>query len=196
MPRAASSAGFDYYLQPFTMPEPEYYGSVMLFYQATAPLGWTQITTENDIGLRIVSGTTGGTVSGTRPFTTVYPASPTTTVSVVTSPLPGATSNPTTISINQMGIHTHSPNVTANTAGGNQTIWGPTISGGITALAHGFSWSRSSGNVTLNPQPAGYTGGGHNHTWAGAAGGGSFTAITPTGFAIKYMNFIQASKNS
>jgi hypothetical protein len=196
MPRAASSAGFDYYLQSFTMPEPEYYGSVMLFYQATAPLGWTQDTTENNIGLRIVTGTTGGTVSGTRPFTTVYPASPITSVSTTTSALSPATSNPATITESTMAIHTHSPNVTANTPGGNQTIWGPTISGGSSFLAHGFSWTGVSGGVTLNPQPASYTGGGHNHGWAGAAGGGTFTATTPTGFSIKYMDFIRASKNS
>jgi len=196
MPRAASSAGFDYYLQPFTMPEPEYYGSVMLFYQATAPLGWTQITSEDNIGLRIVSGATGGTVSGTQPFTTVYPASPISSVSVATAPLAGATSAPTTISTTQMPIHTHSPNVTYNVVGGNQTTWGPTISGGINALAYGFSWTGSSSGVTLNPQPAAYTAGSHAHTWAGAAGGGFFTTITPTGFSIKYMDFIRASKNS
>ena len=88
MPRAASSAGFDFYLQPFTDPEPEYYGSTMIFHQATAPTGWTQDTSENDIGLRIVSGTTGGTVSGTRSFTSVYPASGfPVQVSVATAPI-------------------------------------------------------------------------------------------------------------
>ena len=45
-------------------------GTVMLFYQATAPLGWTQVTTQNDKALRVVSGT-GGVSGGTNPFSTV-----------------------------------------------------------------------------------------------------------------------------
>jgi hypothetical protein len=45
-------------------------GSVMLFYQASAPLGWTQVTTQNDKALRVVSGS-GGVAGGTNPFSTV-----------------------------------------------------------------------------------------------------------------------------
>lgn len=36
-------------------------GSVTDFFQAAAPTGWTQITTYNDVALRVVSGTGGGT---------------------------------------------------------------------------------------------------------------------------------------
>jgi len=36
-------------------------GSVMAFFQASAPTGWTQVTTQNDKVLRVVSGTGGGT---------------------------------------------------------------------------------------------------------------------------------------
>ena len=35
--------------------------SVMVFYQAAAPTGWTQVATQNDKALRVVSGTGGGT---------------------------------------------------------------------------------------------------------------------------------------
>lgn len=38
-------------------------GTVMLFAQASAPTGWTQITTVNDASIRIVSGT-GGVANG------------------------------------------------------------------------------------------------------------------------------------
>lgn len=38
-------------------------GTVMLFFQAAAPVGWTQVTSENDYALRIVSGT-GGALTG------------------------------------------------------------------------------------------------------------------------------------
>ena len=57
-------------------------GSVMLFYNATAPTGWTRIDTENNKALRVVSGTgptgggqgssTGGTSGGTSNFTSVF----------------------------------------------------------------------------------------------------------------------------
>ena len=36
-------------------------GSVMVFFQANAPTGWTKVTTQNDKTLRVVSGTGGGT---------------------------------------------------------------------------------------------------------------------------------------
>lgn len=35
-------------------------GSVKTFYQAAAPTGWTQVTTQNDKALRVVSGSGGG----------------------------------------------------------------------------------------------------------------------------------------
>lgn len=44
-------------------------GTVMLFFQASAPVGWTQVTTQNDKTLRIVSSTGGGT-GGTNAMST------------------------------------------------------------------------------------------------------------------------------
>ena len=46
------------------VPTPEDYipnGSVMAFFQAAAPTGWTKVTTQNDKVLRVVSGNGGGT---------------------------------------------------------------------------------------------------------------------------------------
>ncbi len=45
-------------------------GTVMLFVQATPPIGWTQVTTHNDKALRVVSGTPGS--GGVTPFSTVF----------------------------------------------------------------------------------------------------------------------------
>src|SRR5882672_6730308 len=45
-------------------------GSVMVFYQATAPVGWTKIVSQHDKALRVSSGT-GGLAGGTNPFSTV-----------------------------------------------------------------------------------------------------------------------------
>lgn len=46
-------------------------GTVMLFFQSAAPIGWTQVTNQNNKAFRVVSGTGGGT-GGTDPFTTVF----------------------------------------------------------------------------------------------------------------------------
>ncbi len=46
-------------------------GSVMLFYQAAAPTGWTKSTAHNDCALRVVSGTGGGN-GGSVAFSTVF----------------------------------------------------------------------------------------------------------------------------
>ena len=36
-------------------------GTVMVFFQVSAPTGWTQVVTQNDKALRVVSGSGGGT---------------------------------------------------------------------------------------------------------------------------------------
>lgn len=46
-------------------------GTVLLFYQAAAPTGWTQVTSQNNKALRVVSGTGGGT-GGSVAFTTAF----------------------------------------------------------------------------------------------------------------------------
>jgi hypothetical protein len=51
-------------------------GTVMLFYQAAAPTGWTQVVTQNDKALRVVSGA-GGVAGGTNAFSTVFAQSAT-----------------------------------------------------------------------------------------------------------------------
>jgi hypothetical protein len=47
-------------------------GTRLLFYQQSAPSGWTKLTTEDNKALRVVSGTTGGTSGGTSTFTSVF----------------------------------------------------------------------------------------------------------------------------
>ena len=48
-------------------------GTVMLFFQAAAPTGWTKSTANDDKAIRIVSGTGGGT-GGSTAFTSVFAA--------------------------------------------------------------------------------------------------------------------------
>jgi hypothetical protein len=75
-------------------------GSVMLFYQAAAPTGWTQVTTQNNKALRVVSGTGGGT-GGTVAFTTAF-----------ASKSVAGTVGSTTLTTTQIPSHTH--NVSGN----------------------------------------------------------------------------------
>ena len=49
-------------------------GATMLFYQSSAPTGWTQVTTQNNKALRVVSGTGGGT-GGSSAFTSAFAGS-------------------------------------------------------------------------------------------------------------------------
>ncbi len=46
-------------------------GATMLFYQSSAPTGWTQVTSQNNKALRVVSGSGGGT-GGSNSFTSTF----------------------------------------------------------------------------------------------------------------------------
>ena len=126
--------------------------TVWIFYQASAPTGWTKSTTNNDKTLRVVSGGTGGTAGGTTAFSTIFPTS-TTPVSVSSIPLSGTTGS-TTLTEAQLPSHTH-PNggFTGLTPGGGD------VSGGA-------GWTRSS--PATGPGP-GSGGGSHTHPWSGTA---------------------------
>jgi hypothetical protein len=63
-------------------------GTVMPFYQATAPTSWTKVVTANDAVMRIVSGTTGGTGGGSQAFSTWNSQTATSAHTLVASELP------------------------------------------------------------------------------------------------------------
>jgi hypothetical protein len=70
-------------------------GTAMLFFQAAAPTGWTQVTTQNNKALRVVSGTGGGT-GGSVAFTTAF-----------ASQSVAGTVGSTTLTTAQMPSHSH-----------------------------------------------------------------------------------------
>ncbi len=70
-------------------------GTVMSFFQASAPAGWTQVTAHDDVGLRVVSGTGGGT-GGSVVFTTAFKSQAVT-----------GTSDDHTLTTAEMPSHTH-----------------------------------------------------------------------------------------
>lgn len=123
--------------------------SVSVFFQASAPSGWTKSTSYNDITLRVVSGTGGG-FGGTSPFTTVFPNS-NRVVSSPNVPMTGGTGN-TTLTTPQLPSHSH-PN------------------GGAIGLSPGGGDVQSGGGWSRNSPGTGSNGGdgAHSHPWSGTA---------------------------
>ena len=93
--------------------------TAMLFYQSSAPTGWTKSTANNDKALRVVSGS-GGSAGGSVAFSTAFASQ---TVS--------GTVGSTTLTISQIPSHNH-------------TIRGSTVASGSAA----FSASNGSGTST------------------------------------------------
>jgi hypothetical protein len=124
--------------------------SVSVFFQASAPTGWTKSTTHDDKTLRVVNGTGGGS-GGTSSFTTVFPNS-LVPVSVPSVPISGTVGN-TTLTTSQLPSHAH-PN------GG---FVGLSPGGGD--VASGAGWTRSAPATGDNPGG----GGAHSHPWSGTA---------------------------
>jgi hypothetical protein len=126
-------------------------GTVMLFYQASAPTGWTQVTSLNDYDLRLVSGT-GGTTGGTTAYSTVF-ANQTPTISG------SFTASATTLSTSQIPAHAHT--TPSTTAGGENYLTaasGGDVNGSVTtgsaggggSHTHTISGSPTSSAITLN----------------------------------------------
>ena len=154
-------------------------GTVMLFYQSGAPTGWTQVTTLNDYGLRLVSGA-GGTTGGTTAFSTVF-ANQTPTISNTFAV--GAT----TLSTTQIPSHTHGLPYYANAANGyldpSQPYPANTDAGGG-PLYTGSSTTNFNGTSIA-------AGGGSSHTHS-ITGSATSSAIT---LNVLYANIIICSKN-
>ena len=117
--------------------------TVLLFYQAAAPTGWTKLTTQNDKALRVVSGT-GGVAAGTTAFSTVFANQ---------APTTGAT----TLSTTQIPSHDHTYAIYAGSCGssfpqglGAGSGAPPTFT--TSAAGGGGSHTHPGGTVTLNVQ--------------------------------------------
>jgi hypothetical protein len=144
-------------------------GTVSLYYQASAPSGWSQVTSYNDYALRIVSGTGGGT-GGTTAFSTVFTNQTPTISGGVLSGSVGAT----TLTLAQIPSHSHGLPFNGP---GNQIMG---------------SWSDGQGGY--NPATTNNEGGGGSHTHSFS---GSVSAITSSAITlnVRYVNIIICSKN-
>jgi len=145
-------------------------GTLMLFQQSTAPVGWTKQTTHNDKALRVVSGTASS--GGSNTFSSTLGASSITSGSTTVL---GST-DATTISTSTMPSHNHA----LNSGGGIVTF---DFSGGGTAQSPGgINWLE--GSLT-------FTGSGGSHTH-----GLSGTAHTHTvAINVAFVDLIIAKKN-
>ena len=177
-------------------------GTVMVFYQAAAPTGWTQVTTQNNKGLRVVSGTGGGT-GGTHAFSSPPSTSHTHSGPSHTHSTPNHSHSHTlsagahTLSTAEMPSHTHSsPNgssynpsqpIGAYSRHGSGTPLPTNATGGNGSHSHSLAGSISSGG-------AGTSGaGGTGNT--GAGGTGATSSAGPTAFAPQYIDVIVCTKD-
>lgn len=140
--------------------------SQAVFYQASAPGGWSQVTTHNNKALRVVSGTGGGFGSGGtsgpggQPFSTIFPTSVRPISGNVTAA--GAV-QPTTLTTQQIPGHTHNAGSSVNVSPGSPGIGGRAVNanapatsptGGGQAHTHPFSGGSSpySGTIDMRVQ--------------------------------------------
>jgi hypothetical protein len=179
-------------------------GIKTLFHEATAPTGWTKVTSHNDKTLRVVSGNGGGS-GGSSAFTSVFASrTPSGSVSVsgsnsggsVTGSVSGSNSggsvNNTTLSTSEIPSHQHSfsqYNTANGTAAGSGRAGALTASdntggtGGGGSHGHGFnnpSWSGSWSQSTFT-----------NPSWSGS---GSFSG-SAMDFDVQYIDMILCSIN-
>ena len=144
-------------------------GTVAVFYQTSAPQGWSQVNTHTDKALRVVnaaSGTSGSFGSGTdegaggQPFSTIFPSS----VRPISGNVTAAGSvQPTTLTTQQIPGHTHNAGSSVNVSPGSPGIGGRAVNtsapatsptGGGQAHTHPFSGGSSpySGTIDLRVQ--------------------------------------------
>tara|TARA_B100000902_G_C27059903_1_gene788585 strand:- start:177 stop:755 length:579 start_codon:yes stop_codon:yes gene_type:complete len=163
-------------------------GTRKLFFQATAPLGWSQDTSMGgDKALRVVSGS-GGVQNGTTPFTTILNSNSgsitvaiNTTLPVQIVPGSGTFIGNHTLALSELPEHTHSSGL-GPTGGANATPFSNTGARTI---------SGSSATGTMNPVGGG---GAHNHPFSGSVSVNN-TFTDGINLAVNYVDVIFCSLN-
>ena len=166
-------------------------GTVMVFYQAAAPTGWTKSTSHNNKALRVVSGNGGGS-GGTHGLS---------------SPPSTAHTHTETAHTHSIGAHSHGNNLSA-AAHTLSTAQMPSHNHNVGKISAGYSSSASNYYSGNQHNPSSSTGGGGSHSHgmsgsvsnsaaynSGSAGGGATGSAGPTAFAPQYVDVIICSKN-
>lgn len=136
--------------------------TVMVFYQAAAPTGWTKVTTHTDKVMRVVSGTGGGS-GGATAFTSVFGSGKATgSHTLSTNEIPAHTHGAGTLVTASDGLHSHSVYGTATdpyqTPPNNYSL---TSSGTAFNTSNGGAHTHTISGSTANNTTAGS---GHTHT--------------------------------
>ena len=156
--------------------------TAVVFYQATPPTGFTQVTTVNDGAFRVVNdAVSGGTSGGTAGFTTAFASRTISQANLPNYNLYASLSVSASGSTSSDGNHQHSyTNCANNDSGagsGTTKFWRNNTQGANTGSAGSHNHSVSvSGTASGN-----------------IASGGSGTAMD---FAVKYMNVIVATRDA
>ena len=152
-------------------------GSVMTFFNAAAPTGWTQNITQNDKALRIVSSAGGGT-GGSVGFTTAFASQAVTgSVSLGSLTVSGTTGSHT-LTTTEIPPHAHYIGNAVITGGGPFAA-GP----GSGNFSYG-TWSDNAGG-----------GGGHSHSFSGSTSGSATFTGNSINLAVQYLDMILCTKN-
>ena len=158
-------------------------GTVMLFYQAAAPTGWTKVTTQNDKALRVVSGS-GGVAGGTNAFSTVMAQSVVggTTLAAATVPNLSVSVSGTVTTYNAGNGGYYHPIAPAGWAAFNPDDGVNNVhTSAAVAFGTGMTYTNMSQAAnSMSGATSGASGGAHNH---------------PITMAIQYIDLILASKN-
>lgn len=130
--------------------------SVIVFYQAAAPTGWTRLTSQNDKALRVVSGTGGGT-GGSISFSSAFPGAAARSISG--SITASGTVGNTTLTIDQLPSHAHNSGSTTNVSPSGAGVSGRLVNdqapaggatGGGAAHSHPFTGTSSPFSASID----------------------------------------------
>ena len=179
-------------------------GTKMVFHQASAPTGWTQITTQNDKALRVVSGVGGGT-GGTHSLSTPPNISHThagpSHAHAGASHTHGYTqvvNHTHNVTINDPGHYHTSPNgLVALTGGGHQFAGAGGDSFTVNTAMDTYPNITGISASTANPTgglASGITQGSGTGTTS-YSGTGNTSSANPTAYAPQYIDVIVCQKN-
>ena len=124
-------------------------GTKLVFYQASAPTGWTKVTSHNDKALRVVSGSGGGS-GGSTSFSSAFTHSHSDSFSV----------NNHTLTISQIPSHTHYSGWKTGSGDGSAGQYATLHEGSASVqtgsagsgAAHNHGLSGSVSSATISPQ--------------------------------------------
>lgn len=168
-------------------------GTVLAFFQASAPVGWTQIVTHNDKALRVVNGSGGGS-GGTHGLTAPPSLNHTHSGPSHTHSIGSHTHSTSghTLSIAEIPSHGHDQRLADDAGSGPSSV-------DYVGYFKGVSKPSTDVSVIGNKVTGG--GGSHNHGNTGGASGttgsasGTTGSAAPTPFAPQYIDMIVCTKD-